>query len=56
MLSSVFPVEQIGKDVLSLRQDGTEPDAPLLSVEDGEAVSQLQLQFSSLLVLRPSCL
>lgn len=56
MLSNAFPVAQIRKDVLSLRQDGTEPNAPLLSVEDGKAVGQLQLQFSSLLVLRPSCL
>lgn len=56
MLSNAFPIAQIGKDVLSLRQDGTEPNAPLLRVEDGEAVGQLQLQFSSLLVLRPSCL
>lgn len=56
LLSSAFPVAQIGKDVLGLRQDGTEPNAPLLNVENDETVGQFQLQFSSSLALRPSCL
>lgn len=45
LLSNAFPGAQIRKDALGLRQDGTEPSAPLLKVENEEA--EISFSFNS---------